>query len=74
LAQDEKPGLRGGEETPEQAVLVDEYAPSLGSLVILFAQTEAEWLKLVAEVFGYTEKEAQQLLKQMNAAPLRWLQ
>jgi hypothetical protein len=65
------------EETPEQAVLVDEYAPfvrPLGSLVILFAQAEAEWLKLVAEVFGYTEKEAQQLLKQMNAAPLRWLQ
>jgi hypothetical protein len=62
------------EKTPEQADLVDEYAPfvrPLGNLVILFAQAEAEWLKLVAEVSGCAEKEAQQLLKQMNEAPAR---
>ena len=62
------------EETPEQADLVDEYAPlvrPLGNLVILFAQAEAEWLKLVAEVSGCTEKEAQQLLKQMDKASAR---
>ena len=48
------------EETPEQADLVDQYAPfvrPLGNLVILFAQAEAEWLKLVAAVSGCTEKE-----------------
>ena len=65
-------GEKVTEETPEQADLVDQYAPfvrPLGNLVILFAQAEAEWLKLVAEVSGCTEKEAQQLLKQMNEAP-----
>ena len=67
-------GEKVTEETPEQADLVDQYAPfvrPLGNLVILFAQAEAEWLKLVAEVSGCTEKEAQQLLKQMNEAPAR---
>jgi hypothetical protein len=65
-------GEKVTEETPEQADLVDQYAPfvrPLGNLVILFAQAEAEWLKLVAEVSGCPEKEAQQLLKQMNEAP-----
>lgn len=39
----------------------------LGNLVILFAQAEAAWLQLVAELTGCTEKEAQSFL-QMPAA------
>jgi hypothetical protein len=56
-------GLQGMEYAP--------YIRPLGNLVILFAQAEAEWLKLVAEVSGCTEKDARQLLKQMNEAPVR---
>src|SRR5262245_12875275 len=47
---------------PEPEDLVDVfYVPfvgPLGNLVILFAQAEAAWLQLVAELTGCTEKEA----------------
>jgi hypothetical protein len=55
-------GIQEGKviEETEEADLVDVlHAPlvrPLGNLVILFAQAEAEWLKLVAEVYGCTEK------------------
>jgi hypothetical protein len=56
---------------PEPENLVDVfYIPfvrSLGNLVILFAQAEAAWLELVAELTGCTEREAQDFL-QMQAA------
>lgn len=56
---------------PEPEDLVDVfYVPfvrPLGNLVILFAQAEAAWLELVAELTGCTEKEAQDFL-QMQAA------
>jgi hypothetical protein len=56
--------------SPERADLVDVfYAPfvrPLGNLVVLFAQAEAAWLELVAELSGCTEKEAQRFL-QMKA-------
>jgi hypothetical protein len=51
---------------PERADLVDDvYAPftrPLGNLVVLFAQAEAEWLRLASELSGCTEKEAQRFL------------
>jgi hypothetical protein len=56
---------------PEPEDLVDVfYVPfvrPLGNLVILFAQAEATWLELVAELIDCTEKEAQSFL-QMRAA------
>jgi hypothetical protein len=56
---------------PEPEDLVDVfYVPlvrPLGNLVILFAQAEAAWLELVAELTGCTEKEAQSFL-QMTAS------
>ena len=52
---------------PEPEDLVDVfYIPfvrPLGNLVILFAQAEAAWLELVAELTGCTEKEAQRFLQ-----------
>ena len=51
---------------PERADLVDDvYAPftrPLGNLVVLFAQAEAEWLRLASELSGCTEREAQRFL------------
>ena len=51
---------------PERADLVDDvYAPfvkPLGNLIVLFAQAEAEWLRLASELSGRTEKEAQRFL------------
>jgi hypothetical protein len=48
---------------PEREDLVDVfYSPfvrPLGNLVILFAQAEAAWFQLVAELTGCAEKEAQ---------------
>jgi hypothetical protein len=56
---------------PESEDLVDVfYVPfvrPLGNLVILFAQAEASWLELVAELTGCPEREAQSFL-QMPAA------
>jgi hypothetical protein len=56
-----------GDMPPERADLVDAfYAPfvrPLGNLVVLFAQPEAAWLELVAELSGCTEKEAQGFLQ-----------
>jgi hypothetical protein len=55
----------------EQADLVDVgYVPfvrPLGNLVILFAQAEATWLKLVATLTGCTEKEVQHFLQMPRA-------
>jgi hypothetical protein len=75
-AGDEARGERGaGKEesnvtnatASERADLVDVfYAPfvrPLGNLVILAAQVEATWLKLVATLTGCTEKEAQSFLQ-----------
>jgi hypothetical protein len=53
--------------SPEPEDLVDVfYVPlvrPLGNLAILFAQAEAAWLELVAELTGCTEKEAQSFLQ-----------
>jgi hypothetical protein len=58
------------EASPEPANLVDVFYVSfvrpLGNLVVLFAQAEAAWLELIAELTGSTEKEAQRFL-QMKA-------
>jgi hypothetical protein len=59
---------------PERADLVDVfYSPfvrPLGNLVVLFAQAEAAWLALVAELTGCTEKEAQRFLE-MKASDVK---
>jgi hypothetical protein len=59
---------------PERADLVDVfYAPfvrPLGNIVVLFAQAEAAWLALVAELTGCTEKEAQRFLE-MKASDVK---
>ncbi len=59
----------------EPTDLVDKfYVPfvrPLGNLVVLFALAEAEFLALVVNLTGRTEKEAQEFLLNMNVAKVR---
>jgi hypothetical protein len=54
----------------EQADLVDvfyaDFIRPLGNLVVLFAQAEAAWLELVADLTGCTEKEAGKFLQEAD--------
>jgi hypothetical protein len=64
--------MEGMPSEPEDLVDVF-YVPlvrPLGNLVILFAQAEAAWLELVAELTGCTERQAQSFL-QMPAADVK---